>query len=78
MKADYERQGVTFDPLEHCQHRYAYYALPDELQDAHLAWVLSNENMKDYFHIIHNFTLLEVQEALALQKTTAWIREEDD
>jgi hypothetical protein len=50
--------------------------LPEELVECHLAWELANENMYDYFQIIHSFTLLEVQEALAMKLTTLYLKDE--
>jgi len=65
-----------FDALEHCGHRYSDQVLPEELVECHLAWQLSNENMHDYFRIVRSYTLLEVQEALAMKLTTIYLLEE--
>jgi hypothetical protein len=76
-KRDCLAHDIEFDPKEHCGHRYSDQVLPDELVECHLAWQLSNENMNDYFIIIHTYTLLEVQEALAMKLTTLYLKEED-
>ena len=59
-----------------CGHRYSNQVLPEALVDCHLAWQLANENMNDYFIILHNYTLLEVQEALAMKLTTLYLKDE--
>jgi hypothetical protein len=66
-----------FDPLS-IGHLYADQVLPAELTESYLVWRLADENIDAYFFITRTFTLLEVQEALAMKLTSQYLEEEED
>ncbi len=59
-------------------HHYPDQVLPQEMLDGTLVWQLVSGNMRDYFYVKANYTLLEVQEALAMQLTMNYLNDEED